>query len=304
LQSSSAKAGATFDAVWTGRRASLTLSLMPTWNAQLRAARESRGISRQALADLSGQSFESLRSYELGRRRPTREHLTHLLKCLKLDRTSRNLILAGAGFAPDAPVERFPEPNVPTQEAVRLIRERPLPAVLVNARAEVLAVSGAAWRLLGMRDYELDTPRRRNVLSAIVFHEAAARLVNWDEVIGQTIQFFKAASLENPSVDAAGPPVDVILEKLTAGDPALMTRFVELWETTPPFQGRMTGHTYPSVWNSPGGTIRFNCFVGCLNTEMGLYAHTWVPADAKSHLRLEKLLADPAKTIPRRSGNR
>jgi transcriptional regulator with XRE-family HTH domain len=283
---------------------SLKLSPMPTWNAQLRDAREARGLTRQALADLSGQSSDSLRSYELGRRRPTREHLSHLLACMKLDKTSRNLILVGAGFAPDAPPEKFPEPNIPTKEAVRLIQQRPLPAFLVNARAEILAVSGAAWRLFGMRDYELDPPKRRSVLSATVFQVSAARLVNWDEVIGQTIQFLKAGLREAPSVDAAGPPVNAILEKLTAGNPALMTRFVELWETTPPFRGRMTGYMYPSVWSAPGGTIRFNCFIGSLNTEIGLYAHTLVPADAQSHLLLEKLLADSTKTTKRRRVNR
>ena len=53
----------------------------------------------------------------------------------------------------------------------------------------------------------------------------------------------------------------------------------------------MTGHMYTCNWRAERGTIRLNCFVGCLNTEVGLYAHTMVPADAKSHVLLDKLLA-------------
>jgi transcriptional regulator with XRE-family HTH domain len=270
---------------------------MPTWNAQLRAARESRRISRQALADLSGQSFESLRSYEGGRRRPTREHLLSLLKCLKVDQPSRNLILVGAGFASESPVERYPEPNLSTNEAVHLIRGRVWPAFLLNQRAEILAVSGATERLIRLVDPGRNLSARRSVLTAATRRAIAARAENWDQLVTGLIRFFKAGVPEEADLDAPGPYLKAILKQLTAGDPALMTRFIELWEATPPFQGRMTGFEYSTIWNAPVvGTIRFSCLVSCLNTEVGLYAHTWIPADAKSHLRLEKLQAGPAKT--------
>ena len=163
-------------------------------------------MSREELADRSGLSADSLHSYELGRRHPTREHLVDLLKCLKVRQPTRNLILADAGLAAEGPVERFREPNVPTKQAALLIRQRPLPAFLINERGEVLAVSGAAWRLFGMRDYEINPPRRRSVLSAITFRVAAERVLNWDEVISQTIQFFKAGLRDERSLDAPGPP--------------------------------------------------------------------------------------------------
>lgn len=263
---------------------------MDAWFDQLRSIRERRGMSRQELAELCGLSAHSLRSYELGRRRPTRQRLLLLLKCLKVATHPRNMILASVGFAPEAPVERFREPNVPPKEAMRLIRQRPLPAFLLNDKAEILAVSGAAWRLLGLREYEQNPPRRHSVLSEIVFRVAASRVMNWDEVFGQTIQFFKAGLL-GPSLTGAAPPGDAVIAKVVAGDPALMARFTDLWERTPPFRGRMTGHTYPSVWSTPGGPIHFTVFIGCLNTEVGLYAHSMVPADAQSHLLLDKLLA-------------
>src|SRR5512146_2297517 len=132
---------------------------MDAWYDQLRSIRERRGMSRQEVADLCGISAHSLRSYELGRRRPTRKHLLDLLRCLQADERTRNVILADAGLAPEAPVDRFREPNLPPREAAALIRRRPLPAVLLNDRTEVLAVSGAAWRLFGMPPHEANPPR-------------------------------------------------------------------------------------------------------------------------------------------------
>ena len=274
---------------------------MDAWYDQLRRIRERRGASRQELAELCGLSAHSLRSYELGRRRPTRHRLLVLLKCLKVTAHARNIILADAGFAPEAPVERFREPNVPPKDALRLIRQRPLPALLLNERAEVLAISGAAWRLFGIPQYEQNPPRRRNALSEIVFRVAASRVLNWDEVLRQTVQFLKAGLSGEASPDAADSPVNAILANLVTGDPVRLAQFEELWKKTPPFRGRMTGHIYPSIWKVPGGAIHFNVFVGCLNTEVGLYAHTMVPADARSHLLLDKLLAGRP---PRRRGAR
>ena len=264
---------------------------MESWNIELRALRENRGMSREELARRCGFSADSLRSYELGRRRPTRARLIDLLKCLEAGERERNAIVAGAGLLPEAPIDRFREPNVPLKEAIALIRRRPLPAFLLNERAEVLAVSEAAWRLLGMRERG-QRPRRRSALSGIAFHLAASRLVNWDEMMRELIQIFKAGLAGDPSIDVAGPPISTTVKKLAADDPARWARFVALWEKTPPFRGRMTGHMYNCVWRGEGGTIRLTCFIGCLNTEVGLYAHTMVPADAKSHRLLERLIAD------------
>ncbi len=265
---------------------------MDAWYDQLRSIRERRGVSRQELADLCGLSAHSLRSYELGRRRPTRDRLVELLRCLQADERTRNVILAGAGLAPEAPVDRFREPNVPPREAVQLIRRRPLPAVLLNNRMEVLAVSGAAWRLFGMPQYEANPPRHRNTLTELTIRAISARVRNWDEVIGQILAQLKAGLPNDQSIESAGTSITTIMAKLATADPGMWERFVKLWRTTPPFRGRMTGHMYLSVWNVPGGTIRFNAFVGCLNTEVGLYAHTLVPADAQSHRLFDELLAE------------
>ncbi len=152
---------------------------MPDWNKELRSVRERLGMSREELAGRSGLSADSLRSYELGRRRPTREHLCHLLESLQLDAGSRAAILTGAGFALDSAVVRFPEPNVPAREAMRLVRGRPLPAFLVNARAEILAISAPAWRLLELPDQDLKPSARRSILLAMTRRTIGTWAANW-----------------------------------------------------------------------------------------------------------------------------
>jgi len=73
---------------------------MADWNTQLREARRSLGLSHEELAKRAGMSAASLRAYELGRRHPTREHLSSLLRAMKFDLRSRNEALISGGFAP------------------------------------------------------------------------------------------------------------------------------------------------------------------------------------------------------------
>ena len=278
---------------------------MPDWNTKLREARERLGLSRVALAERSWISAESLRSYELGRRRPTREHLSHLLTCMKMDVPSRNFLLANAGFAPETPVDRFPEPNIPLKEAVQMVRRRPWPTFLLNQRAEVLALSGPAGPLVGVSDEGLKLlGRRRSILTATTRRAIVSQSENWDQLVVGIIASFKGGVPEEPSLDEPGPYLAAVLKQICAGDPALVVRFTKLWETTPPFRGRMTGLVYPTVWRTAVGTIRFSCLISCLNTEVGLYAHTWIPADSRAHLLLEKLLAEPLKTPKRQPSPR
>src|SRR4029079_12956032 len=100
---------------------------MADWNLQLQAVRKRAGMSRALLARRAGISAESLRSYEMSRRHPGRDCLARLLACLGADELSRNLIFAGPGYAPDAPVPRVREPSLSLREAARLVRARTLP---------------------------------------------------------------------------------------------------------------------------------------------------------------------------------
>jgi transcriptional regulator with XRE-family HTH domain len=258
------------------------------WNEHLRRLRQNGNVTRVELARRTGISTESIRSYEFGRRRPTRRQMSRLLDELDANAASRNIILAGAGFAPETPVGRYAEPNIPKKEATRFVRGLGWPALLLNPRTEVLAVSDAARRLLRLTDR--DVAGRPAVLTAATLRAMATQLLNWDELVVGVLALFKAGapeeSLENP-----GPYLNAIRKQLTAGDATIKRRFAELWATTPALQGRISGLTYRCLWKDAIGKIEFTCQIGCLNTELGLYAHTWIPAESRSHRVLEKLLA-------------
>ena len=264
---------------------------MPTWSAELRALRQRRGLTPAELAARAAISAESIRSYEMGRRRPTRTQLARVLDSLVADRQSRNLIFTGAGFAPDLPVGRFAEPNLPQPQAVRLVAERPNPTFLLNHRAEVVEANAPGRKLLGLPSGRRSR-RNRDALTAAARRALAERCENWESVAIQMIRILKASDPEDRSLIPPGPSFAAALDEITAGDPARMERLAELWEATPEWRERWTGQAYPFIWKAgPRSHIQFDCLVSCLNTELGLFMHNFVPADARSYHALEKLLA-------------
>jgi transcriptional regulator with XRE-family HTH domain len=70
---------------------------MDEWRRALRDARERLGLSRDEAACLSGVSMNTVKSYELGRRRPLRHHLGAVLTAYRLNREEQRPILEGAG---------------------------------------------------------------------------------------------------------------------------------------------------------------------------------------------------------------
>jgi transcriptional regulator with XRE-family HTH domain len=264
---------------------------MPTWSEQLRALRQRRGLASVELASRAGISFESIKSYEAGRRRPKREQLARVLACLAADGQSRNLIFTAAGFAPDLPIGRFAEPNMSETQAVRLVNGRPCPAFLLNYRAEVVAVNPPGRKLFGLPSAR-PSRRRPETLTIAARHAIAERCENWETVVAQTIRIFKSGEPAEGALSAPSPAFAPVLEAIAAGHPARMKRLSELWESTPPWQDRWTGQAYPVIWmTGPRSRIRFDCLMSCLNTELGLFMHNYMPADAKSYQALEKLLA-------------
>jgi transcriptional regulator with XRE-family HTH domain len=267
---------------------------MATWNLQLRELRRGRNVSTSDLSSSSGISQASIHSYELGRRHPTREHLCRLLECLGADTPTRIAILSDAGYAAAA-AEQFVETSVSEMEAIQLLHRRPWPAFLVNHRADVLAVNEVAERVVGLPPTRPGRPP--NVLTFVTRRALATRCVNWDMTVTVMIRGYKAGNPQAGSLHAPGPSFAPLVDAVCAGDPALVAKFTKLWETMPAWRGAFAGVVYETIWKAKGGQrIRFNCAINCLDAEAGLYFHDWIPADSKSFLLLEKLLADPAKT--------
>jgi transcriptional regulator with XRE-family HTH domain len=267
---------------------------MATWNEQLRELRRGRSRTPSDLAACSGISQSSIRSYELGRRHPTREHLSRLLDCLGADAPARNVILADAGFASAVAVGTSVETSVPEKEAVQLLHRRPWPAFLVNHRADVLAVNAVAQRFLGLPPARPGAPYP-SILTFATRRALASKCENWDMAVIVMIRGFKAGNPQAGTLDTPSPAFTRLLEAVCAGDPALVAKFTELWSNMPPWRGPFAGVVYETIWKGGGRQrIRFDCAINCVNAEAGLYFHDWIPADSTSFRLLEKQLAGQA----------
>lgn len=263
---------------------------MATWNEQLRALRQGRNRTRSDLSSCTGISQASIRSYELGRRHPSREHLDRLLECLESDPLTRNVILTDAGFASAPALGNFVETTIREKDAIQLLHRRPWPAFLANQRAEVLAVNEVAERFLELPR----TPPRAPHPSILTFatrRALANKCANWDMAVTVMIRGFKAGNPREESLDAPSPSFSRLLEAVCSGDAALVEKFFKLWSAMPAWRGPFAGVVYETVWKAGGRQrIRFNCAINCVNAEAGLYFHDWIPADSTSFRLLEKQL--------------
>jgi transcriptional regulator with XRE-family HTH domain len=264
---------------------------MTPWGVQFRQLRLSRGLSSADLSSLSGTSHGSIKSYEMGRRRPTREHLSRLLECLEADEPSRTAVFAAAGFAPDFEVGRYTERGLTRRDADLIVRQRPWPTLLISG-ANVIGANRVARKLLRL---PADGSRARSsyALTAATRRAVGRSCENWDELVAGTIGAFKAAQPGEALLGAPSPAFAPLFNEYCAGDPVLLERFARLWATTPAFEPAYAGRGYGVIWRATGrARIRFEAIINCVNTVTGLYIHNWVPVDAKSHQLLEKLLAD------------
>jgi len=263
---------------------------MATWNEELRRLRRGRNRSAAELSSACGLSQGSIRSYELGRRHPTREHLSRLLDCLEADAPTRIAILAGAGFSATPDREKNVEQSVSETDAIPLLGRRPWPAFLVNHRADVVAVNQVAERFLELQPTRPGRPP--NVLTWVTRRALATRCVNWDATVTVMIRGFKAGNPQLESLDAPSASFAPLVDAVCAGDPVLVARFSELWEALPAWRGPFAGVVFETMWRAKRGErIRFNCAISCVNAESGLYLHDWIPADSASFRVLEKQLA-------------
>jgi len=264
------------------------------WHVALRSARERLGLSRTELARLSGISPETLRAYEVGRRKPSRQNLDAVLDALKLDRTEGNRIRLAVGFAPDS--HDYGTPSVADQYTIAELQvelERlPWPAFAANELMEIVAANRIIqklWRVdLGREFLE---PIERNALKVASSPRFARHLVNWDEAIGGLLGMWKGHHRGPESLDASSPYFQRLLKDFLAGDPTYVRRFLDVWERTPAREPKVRIH-YRVVWHDDAvGEMRFLGIQGTANMWEALAWNDWIPVDAESWQRLEQLVS-------------
>lgn len=269
------------------------------WSAQLRDARRARGLGAATVARDAHVSASSLRSYESGRRHPSRGRLTGILDAIGASQRERNSILRGAGFSIDAD-ERLPGPGMrqmSASQAVAEIHRVRWPAFVVNERTEIVAANAAGRRL-----WRLDpaapglAPIERNVLAFATDPVIADHVVNWDEAVGALIAAWKGGFATEDPGDEGGYAAQ-LMERLMSGDATYLARFLALWETTPASPPWEYRNAYRVVWDEPPfGTMRFEGFAWTVNTDDGIDLDDWIPGDAETWLVLEAMMRDADQT--------
>ncbi len=249
-------------------------------------------ISQRALAKQAGVSAATVKAYELGLRRPSRELLTAILDSLKVERAQRNRILMSAGFAPDGLSLRPDNPDLmfTIEEAAEEIERYRWPAFALDEFMEVVAANRIAQRLWGVDlRREFTGPIERNLLSVASNPRFAERCVNWDEAIGVMISVFKGHYRGQETLEQPSPYFEVVLQRFFQGDQKYVNRFLSLWDDTPPATAKLRW-SYPIVWEEPGiGRMRFHCFASSANEWDGLAFNDWIPLDDKTWQALDAL---------------
>jgi transcriptional regulator with XRE-family HTH domain len=263
---------------------------MPDWNTRLRAARRDLRLSPGDLARSAGLSEASVRAYEMGRRRPTRDHLSRVLGCLRLDLQSRNEILVGAGLAPEA--TDVADASLSRREATRLIRDRPWPAFVLNEVMEVVGANRIGLWLTGLTQADLDDRVERNVLliaARVVAPPATnAQLRDWGVIARRAIARMKAAGVG--TLDDPDPYFAAILDRIGRKGTELLHEFAALWDATPRHQRTGVSWSYEAGWTlRDGNTLRLLCLANRVNTQDPIEIHDFVPADATSAAMLERV---------------
>jgi transcriptional regulator with XRE-family HTH domain len=157
---------------------------MDEWRRALREARERLGLSRDEAARLSGVSMNTVKSYELGRRRPLRHHLGAVLTAYRLNREEQRPILEGAGFVANDGWEGDGSGHLwhSAEEAEAEVQRHDWPAFVLDEFVRVVAANDAAQRLWGVDlRHEFTSSVDRNLLSVASNPRFADRCVNWDK---------------------------------------------------------------------------------------------------------------------------
>lgn len=262
----------------------------------IRAARKRLGLSQPDMASRTGLSPEAIRGYEIGRRKPKRDHLIALLEALEIARADANMILRGAGFAPittsNVPVDGDTWRAVDELDAT--VGRCPWPVFAVNDRIVVVSANAAFQALVGA-DFtsELSQPEDRSLLLAASQPRFADHILNWDEAVGTLIavwkyNFYHAAALDHPSSEY----FQQLLARFAQGDPRYVMRFTRLWDDVAPLPV-VQRWEYPMIWeDTEFGALRLLGLVSVSDDAETLFSfNDWIPIDAASWTALEQIKA-------------
>lgn len=266
---------------------------MDGWGHRLREARTRVGLTRAELAQRSGVTASTIKSYETGARHASRPHLTAVLDALRLDRGERATIFQSAGFAPDSrSAASLPDAEMySAEDAAAAIERYHWPAFVLDKFLGVVAANRMAQRLWNVDlATEFLDPLDRNLMIVATNPRFADRVTNWDEAVGYIVSAWKDQDWWSEELEKPGPLLAALMERFMKGDSGYVARLLELWQVPPVEWQQKMRWSYPVTWDEPGiGPLRFECLVGTASELQGLAFNDWIPVDAETWQRLEQI---------------
>ncbi len=275
-------------------------SMGDEWRAMMRTGRKRMGFTLPEVAERAGLSYEAVRGYENGRRRPTREHLLRVLGAMQANQAEVNEILLGAGFAPELtlfPEDRYPSYYFAADELDAAVGTVPWPQFVVNNTLEVMAANRAmqaGWDVDFEAERRWRTRAQMNVLSVASDHHFADRVANWDEVIGFMCAIYKGASWGGESIEDPGPLFNEVLAEFAKADEAFLTPLLAAWTSAQPLPTKAR-QQYRVTWvDREFGEMRFLAQITTCSEPDGFAFNDWHPLDAETWTVLERVKARAA----------
>src|SRR4051812_7095071 len=277
---------------------------MDQWRIKLREARDRLGLSQREVAERAGISPETVRGYESGRRRPTRERLIEILTAIGAPTYETNEVLELAGFS--TPRTLFPDTEFPNyffsidelQSEVELVE---WPEFVLNNANEVVAANAAVQAVWGIdfsKERAARTPAQMNLLSVASQRRFADRVVNWDECVATLAAVFKGRPVDPASLDEPDPYFSEVLQQFADGDPAFLARLVNVWIATPAREAKVRW-SYRVIWRDEEfGEMRFRCMVGTASEPGALSFNDWIPLDPETWIVLDQIKRRAAASRP------
>jgi len=265
---------------------------MGDWREAIRAARDARGWSRAQAAAKTGAGAASIETWEKGLRHPRRESLLRYCEGLGMAADARRPVLADAGYEP--------EPDEPVAELRqrRRIGLRPYADEMEAYRWSFLLLDDyndiIAWNSVAEAVAELnfaehfETLGERNVVWLAATPHFRDHLLNWMDLIGRQVSFWKMAHLSRPPDTETGEqgqgaaPLLQMMMALGNRFPDAFSDLLTLYQTIPAWrEGWRNSH--PVTWRVNDGTVlRFETVFRAWSEFDSLYAFDWHPADAET----------------------
>jgi transcriptional regulator with XRE-family HTH domain len=273
-----------------------------SWNDRLRTWRASQGLSREALATAVGVSAESIKAYELAKRRPPRDVLIAVLNGLSVHAREREVIFSEVGYASGGQRvgSDLPQPEHTFDDCLREIHLVEWPAVVTDEAMDVLAANRAAQRLWGVDlSREFNTPVQRNLLAQMSNPRIADQMANWEEAVRILLTLVKGSFGDITEENPRNSYYQAVMQHFLAGDPRYVQDAMRIWMEVEPeiYKWRFQ---YPVHWRHPEfGVLRFKVIANLVNRGERLSLNDWVPQDGRAWEAVRALSWSPPATTER-----